>query len=150
MLFALIISGATFFIKRYIKMIKTEKERHEKDMIAAIEKKLDDQKEDMSIQMAECHANLLSVVQESEEKSFAEDEKIHEEINVLKGGLLSLEGRNFKEDCRNALQPEHIITLEEYEALQAEHIVYNSLGGNHEGDGLFKMVEAKYQSTLDN
>ena len=48
-LFALIISGATFFIKRYIKMIKTEKERHEKDMIAAIEKKLDDQKEDMSI-----------------------------------------------------------------------------------------------------
>jgi hypothetical protein len=30
----------------------------------------------------------------------------------------------------------------------ADHIVYNKLGGNHEGDALFSMVEAKYKNTI--
>ncbi len=117
-------------------------------MIDALEKKMDEQRTGMKEQMGECYNNLLNVVKESEERSFAEDKIIHAEIDVIKSGMLSLEGRTFKEDCRKLLQDNHRITLAEYEAIQAEHVVYNNLGGNHEGDGLFSMVVAKYQNNL--
>lgn len=117
-------------------------------MIDALEKKMDEQRTGMKEQMGECYNNLLNVVKESEERSFAEDKIIHREIDVIKNGMLSLEGRSFKDDCRKLLQEEHRITLAEFEAISAEHDVYNSLGGNHEGDGLFSMVVAKYQNTL--
>jgi hypothetical protein len=53
--------------------------------------------------MGECYNNLLNVVKESEERSLAEDKIIHSEIDVIKSGMLSLEGRTFKEDCRKLL-----------------------------------------------
>ncbi len=109
---------------------------------------MDEQKTGMKEQMGECYNNLLKVVKESEERSLAEDKVIHTEIDIIKSGLLSLEGRTFKEDCRKLLQEDHRITLAEFEAVSAEHIVYNNLGGNHEGDGLFSMVVAKYQNNL--
>ena len=117
-------------------------------MIDALEKKMDEQRTGMKEQMGECYNNLLNVVKESEERSLAEDKIIHSEIDVIKSGMLSLEGRTFKEDCRKLLQDDHRITLAEFEAISAEHIVYNNLGGNHEGDGLFSMVVAKYQNNL--
>ena len=46
--------------------------------------------------MGECYSNLISVVKEQEEKSMEEDRKIHKEIDVIKNGMLSLEGRSFK------------------------------------------------------
>ena len=85
-----------------------------------------------------------------------EDKRIHEEIDelkddfkIMKGGILSIQGRDFKADCRLLLQPEHIITLNEYESIIEEHDVYKSLGGNHEGDALFNMVEQKYSKQLE-
>ena len=117
-------------------------------MIDALEKKMDEQRTGMKEQMGECYNNLLNVVKESEERSLAEDKIIHSEIDVIKSGMLSLEGRTFKEDCRKLLQDDHRITLAEFEAISAEHIVYNNLGGNHEGDCLFSMVVAKYQNNL--
>ena len=110
---------------------------------------MDEQKKGMKEQMSECYNNLLEVVQESEKKSYEEDIHIHNEIDNIKSGVLSIEGRAFKDDCRRLLEPGHVITLPEYEAIQAEHIVYNSLGGNHEGDGLFRLVVKKYQNTLN-
>ena len=98
--------------------------------------------------MGECYSNLISVVKEQEEKSMEEDRKIHKEIDVIKNGMLSLEGRSFKQDCRKLLREDHRITLSEYEAITLEHKIYNDLGGNHEGDGLFSMVVAKYQNNL--
>jgi len=46
------------------------------------------------------------------------------------------------------LKPDHVINYKEYEQLVADHVVYNQLGGNHEGDALFSMVEAKYKNTI--
>lgn len=99
--------------------------------------------------MGECYANLISVVKESEEKSMEEDQKIHKEIDVIKEGMLSVEGRSFRAECRKLLEPDHLITLNEYETILSEHITYNKLGGNHEGDGLFSMVQAKYQRQMN-
>ena len=117
-------------------------------MLKAIDNKFDEQKKGMKEQMSECYNNLIEVVKESDEKSMAEDVKIHQEIDVIKNGMLSVEGRAFKSDCRKLLEDGHIITLNEYENILAEHIIYNKLGGNHEGDGLFSMVVAKYQNQL--
>ena len=117
-------------------------------MLKAIDNKFDEQKKGMKEQMNECYSNLIEVVKESDEKSMAEDVKIHQEIDVIKNGMLSVEGRAFKSDCRKLLEDGHIITLNEYENILAEHIIYNKLGGNHEGDGLFSMVIAKYQNQL--
>ena len=128
-------------------MIDDRKHRQE-EMLKAIDNKFDQQKDGMTKQMSECYSNLINVVKESDEKSMAEDIKIHKEIDVIKNGMLSLEGRTFKEDCRRLLQDDHRITLNEFEAISNEHVVYNNLGGNHEGDGLFSMVVAKYQNSL--
>lgn len=117
-------------------------------MLKAIDNKFDEQKKGMKEQMAECYGNLINVVKESDKKSMEEDAKIHQEIDAIKDGMLSIEGRAFKVDCRKLLEDGHIITLNEYEAILAEHITYNKLGGNHEGDGLFSMVVAKYQNQL--
>lgn len=102
----------------------------------------------MKEQMTECYSNLINVVNESNEKSMAEDVKIHAEIDAIKGGMLSVQGRAFKSECRRLLEDSHTITLNEYESILQEHITYNNLGGNHEGDGLFSMVQAKYKNQL--
>lgn len=67
-------------------------------------------------------------------------------MNVLKGGILSIQGRGFKHDCRKLLEDGHIITLNEFEALGAEHNIYKSLGGNSHGDALFDLVKVKYSA----
>lgn len=103
------------------------------------------------------HNSIITVMNERDKKFQEEDNKIHEEINelkndfsIMKGGILSIQGRDFKADCRILLQPGRNITLNEYEAIVEMHEVYKSLGGNHEGDALFSMVQAKYQKMLDN
>lgn len=102
----------------------------------------------MTNQMKECYDNLTSVVKDLEERSIEEDKRIHHEIDIIKDGMLSVEGRAFRNECRRLLEEGHVITLNEYEAILAEHVTYNNLGGNHEGDGLFSMVQVKYQNQL--
>ena len=115
-------------------------------MLNAIDKKFDQQNDGMKTQMKECYNNLIDVVRDSEERSMEEDRKIHKEIDIIKDGMLSVEGRAFRNECRKLLEEDHIITFNEYEAILSEHVTYNNLGGNHEGDGLFSMVQAKYQN----
>lgn len=98
--------------------------------------------------MKECYDNLTNVVKKLEERSIDEDKRIHHEIDIIKDGMLSVEGRAFRNECRRLLEKGHVITLNEYEAILAEHVTYNNLGGNHEGDGLFSMVQVKYQNQL--
>lgn len=66
----------------------------------------------------------------------------------MKGGILSIQRRTFKQECRELLREGHEITLAEFEALQEEHNIYHSLGGNHDGDALFEMVKTKASNNL--
>lgn len=72
---------------------------------------------------------------------------LEDNLNTLKDGILSLQRKEFKEECRRLLNQEEAITYEQYTILQREHTVYNSLGGNHEGDQLFKLASMKYANT---
>ena len=115
-------------------------------MLKTIDNKFDQQKDGMKEQMKECYNNLIEVVQESNAQSKEEDERIHHEIDIIKDGMLSVEGRAFRNECRRLLQDNHIITFDEYTAILAEHTTYNNLGGNHDGDRLFALVEARYKN----
>ena len=86
---------------------------------------------------------LKKIISDNAQDSIDGDDNLQKQICALKDGVLSLQGRNFKQDCRNLLQEDHTITLEEFEALQAEHNTYKSLGGNHDGDELFEMARKK-------
>lgn len=72
---------------------------------------------------------------------------LEDNLNTLKDGILSLQRKEFKEECRRLLNQEEAITYEQYTILQREHTVYNSLGGNHEGDQLFKLASTRYANT---
>ena len=102
----------------------------------------------MEKDMEDCSANLLSIVKKDREDRIEADKRIEASIDKMQDGMLSIQGRNFKNDCHKLLKPDHVIYVKEYEQLLADHIVYNKLGGNHEGDALFAMVEAKYKNTI--
>lgn len=72
---------------------------------------------------------------------------LEESLGTLKDGILSLQRKEFKEECRRLLNQKESITYEQYTILQREHTVYNSLGGNHEGDQLFKLASMRYANT---
>ena len=104
--------------------------------------------EQIKADMNACSAGMMNILKEQTEALKKADEAIHQEIDSLRGGMLSIQGRNFKNDCHKLLKADHVIDLKEYEQLLADHIAYNKLGGNHEGDALFSMVEAKYKNTI--
>lgn len=78
-----------------------------------------------------------------------QQQMIIDNVTALKAGVLSMQGKVFKGDCRRLLEPSHIITEEEYEDIVADHKSYNSLGGNHVGDGLFKSVMNKWDKQIE-
>lgn len=82
------------------------------------------------------------------EKTCKQIEQTNENLSVLKQGMLSVQGKEFKEGCRALLDNNHDITLSEFEDISVEHNVYKHLGGNHDGDALFDLVKAKYEKSL--
>lgn len=113
-----------------------------------MEKSLQTSNDQLRADMSACSTGLMKIVSDQTEALKKTDELIHEEIDGLRDGMLSVQGRNFKVDCHKLLQESHTITADEYEQALADHIVYNKLGGNHEGDALFSMVETKYKNTI--
>lgn len=143
-LFGAITAGLVAFFKYFWKLVKNEYERQRKELLEVIEQRMTEQKEAIITSIDERESKLL----EADNNMERQLEEMYVNNTTMKTGILSLQGRIFKRECRQLLEPEHIITLQEYEAICAEHITYNSLGGNHQGDALFAMVEQKYKNIL--
>ena len=71
---------------------------------------------------------------------------LNQDFNLLKKGILSIQGRQFKEFCTRLLSSDHELTLDEYRQCSDEHEVYNCLGGNHDGDRLFSLIQKKAEN----
>lgn len=69
-------------------------------------------------------------------------------LEAIKGGLLAVQGHEFRNKCRKLLSQE-IISPDEFEQLESDHTTYNNLGGNHKGDSLFDQVKTKYYASLE-
>lgn len=85
------------------------------------------------------------------EESRTADQKISAELECLSlsqenitAGLLSMQGKQFRETCMFLLQPDHIITFDEYEQFEQDYLAYKALGGNHYGDQLHARVVERY------
>lgn len=100
--------------------------------------------------LEEKNAFLVSIKKEISaefERSNGRETELAGEIKTLKAGLLSIQGRAFKNNCKRLLDPDHEISLEEYEEITKDHDAYNSLGGNHNGDELFILVRKKVEES---
>lgn len=107
-----------------------------------------EQKNQKTQEQKEFYDKIEKLITTSAEESKLGDERLQSQINVMQGGILSLQGRTFKQECRDFLRPEREFTLEEFESLQDEYYVYKSLGGNHDGDTLFELVKRKATNIL--
>lgn len=149
-MFGLIISGlgiaCRYFYKLYKTSEQTKNEKEHQELIKEISQLISDNNKTFSETILKKQEEL-----EKEDAYFEERlDKFNEEISFVKKGVLSLQGRSFKTQCRELLDPNHVISLSEYELISEEHDVYNSLGGNHEGDVLFDLVDVKYKQNLAN
>lgn len=169
-LLGLIVAGGGFFLKRYIALEKKESERkqdeHFKQLMTQIQEEnkamvqsLVQEHEEMNQRSDERYHEITSKVAEAmiagREESKADDEALQQQIHTLsnemdclKAGLLSMQGKEFRASCHRLLDENHEITLDEWEEIDADHEAYNGLGGNHRGDHLFELVKKKVENTL--
>lgn len=96
-------------------------------------KQLDDQKQEFNKQLGSISARL---------------EDLEQRFTILNDGVLSIQKRDFMGDCRHLLAENHIITLKEFEEITKEHKIYNSLGGNSDGDMYFNLIKEKYKGEI--
>lgn len=147
-LLGLLSAGLGALCKYFYGLYKKEKNREKADENA----KLTDNFKQFAL---EEHNELLRLIEKNKAASDKMDEKIRADmettkkhLNILQKGVLGIQGRDFKADCRLLLEHDHDITQEEWEEINDEHDIYNSLGGNHEGDRLYNDVSIKYHNKL--
>lgn len=107
-----------------------------------------EQKHQKTEEQKKFYSDLENVVERAATQSRANETKLQEQIDIVREGVLSLQGEIFKEKCHRFLKPDCDFTLAEFEEIENEHIVYNKLGGNCTGDKLFTLVEKKASNIL--
>ncbi len=136
-LFTAFIGLASYFGKRYIKL--------------EIDRKTAEQEEFKTEIIKEVRTEVKALAKrtaEKDERIQGEIEEFKVDLSELKMGLLAIQGREFKQNCRDALSSEHDLTLEEYDQMVKDHEAYKALGGNHEGDELFKLLQERAKQTF--
>ena len=78
----------------------------------------------------------------------ADIEALYNAQENLTMGVLSLQGKQYRDFCRTLLMSEHEITIDEYEQEEDDYQAYKGLGGNHKGDTLHASVVKKYEAQL--
>ena len=124
-LFGVVIAVGSFMIKRTLQSYRQERADERESLMR----------------------NIKAEIRAEFERSNKKENELAEQIKVLKAGLLSIQGRTFKSNCRRLLDPDHEISLEEYEEITKDHDAYNSLGGNHNGDQLYMLVRKKVEDS---
>lgn len=117
--------------------------------------------------------NMLKIIKGKEkkfEKAIQNDEKLigseidslnekhqqHQEIlensrkvsqqyrDLYQKGLLYILKRSYFEDCEKLLDPNHVITYDEFTSISEDHALYKEFGGNGRGDENFELIKSKY------
>lgn len=146
--FGLVCGAMAWFIKKYIKLYNDSKDNHEQFIIEEIQNKIDEQNKTLQKQMSECYNKLDTKIADFIKTSEEADVKLIANVGNIKADILAIEGAYFKSECRKLLEPEHIMTQEEFDTITVEHGAYNGLGGNHEGDMLYELVKEKQKKQL--
>ena len=164
----LIVAGGGFLIKRYLRLEKEERQREQKEyfdkmlekiqsenqhVLKSLEKEHDKMNQNSENKYNEINTKVDKALEAGREESKADDAVLEKEISAMKknitaltAGVLSMQGKEFINNCRKLLAEDHIITLDEWEELDIDHTAYNGLGGNHKGDHLFSLVKKKVEA----
>ena len=164
----LIVAGGGFLIKRYLSLEKEERQREQREyfdkmlekiqsdnqqILKSLEKEHDKMNQNSEDKYNEINTKVDKALEAGREESKADDAVLEKEISAMKknitaltAGVLSMQGKEFINNCRKLLAEDHIITLDEWEELDADHTAYNGLGGNHKGDHLFSLVKKKVEA----
>ena len=150
---ALIAGGVVFFAKRYISMEKKNAEEKWKDkeanmcgkIITNFDEKIEEVKKSSGEKESKIYQKIDGIQKNLNEKdnNICNDlSNVNSEVNAIKSGILSIQGRQFRELCVELLKKDYI-SIEEYEEFENEYSIYKNLGGNHRGDALHARVVAK-------
>lgn len=164
----LIVAGGGFLIKRYLRLEKEERQREQREyfdkmlekiqsenqqILKSLEKEHDKMNQNSEDKYNEINTKVDKALEAGREESKADDAVLEKEISAMKknitaltAGVLSMQGKEFINNCRKFLAEDHIITLDEWEELDIDHTAYNGLGGNHKGDHLFSLVKKKVEA----
>ena len=151
--FGAIAAGFGLLAKKFWKMYQNEKEHDVeanmqkcyakvKDEIQGVEDKIVEKELFFGEEIKKVHAESL----EYDQKIEADIESVSNYIEVLKDGVLAVQGAHFRQQCKAILDSPRIISVDEFEQLAYDHKIYNRLGGNHLGDSLFTAVEARFKA----
>lgn len=168
LILGLIVTGGGFVIKRYLRLEKKERQREQKEyfdkmlekiqtenqhVLKSLEKEHDKMNQKSEDKYNEINTKVDEALEAGREESKSDDAVLEEEISALEknitaltAGVLSMQGKEFRNNCRKLLAEDHVITLDEWEELDKDHIAYNGLGGNHKGDHLFSLVKKKVEA----
>ena len=164
----LIVAGGGFLIKRYLRLEKEERQREQREyfdkmlekiqsdnqqILKSLEKEHDKMNQNSEDKYNEINTKVDKALEAGREESKADDAVLEKEISMMKknitaltAGVLSMQGKEFINNCRKLLAEDHIITLDEWEELDIDHTAYNGLGGNHKGDHLFSLIKKKVEA----
>lgn len=134
-LFGLIITGMGLGMRKIWKMYKDAQIIRHKEEREEISHEIDEKIKMQNEHMAKADERITNEIR-----------NIENSVNKIIKGLLSVQGQTFRAACRRLLETNHSITVDEYEQIVRDHEAYNSLGGNHIGDNLFKLVETKFSN----
>lgn len=137
----LIATGVALWAKHVIKLEKESVNKTKAERMKEIREEIVDE--------------LTEKIKKVEQKSDENDRIMKEEIEVLSNnvenltiGVLSLQGKQFRDECIQLLNPEHIVTVDEYEQFEEDYVAYKGLGGNHTGDALHGRVVEKFNNNI--
>lgn len=140
-LFGIVAMGIAAFAKHYISLQKKDFQIRQKEQ----EGKIKD----------EIIGEFKEEISREAEKSQQEDKRISADIDALylgienlETGILSIQGKQFREFCIELLEQDHEITIQEYEQFEEDYSAYKALGGNHRGDALHDLVVEKFKNQI--
>ena len=135
--FGLIVSGLSFACRRYWKLWRAEQQHQKTEEQEAfydgILKKIDERFEEINNRITALDNKVEKNVQSSDAQQ-----------KILREGLLSVQGNNFKRQCKALLEPTHKISETEWLQHQIDFEAYERLGGNDDGHDLHNAVAHKY------
>lgn len=151
--FGLIAGGFGLLAKKFWTMYQNEKERDVEKTMAECYAKVEGKIKDVHGMVDRRDELIHDSIERVHQDSIMHDEKMEQDlenlssyIEVLKDGVLSVQGAHFRQQCKALLDDDRIISVDTFEQLTYDHTVYNRLGGNHLGDALYTAVESKFKA----
>lgn len=131
--FGLVVSGLGFACRRYCKLWKAEQNHQKTEEQKAFYDGILDKIDERCDSLQKGIDSLTERMDKAEEKN-----------SILTEGLLSVQGANFKRQCKKLLEENHQITEAEWLQLEKDYEAYEKLGGNGAGHEMFDAIAHKY------